>query len=62
VDRKFLVKDTYVTNDRPTVRSIGKRTLDHRLDTGAFLIVVLLLSLGLWAAIWEAAISVSAAM
>jgi hypothetical protein len=61
VDSKFWSKDAYPTNDRLPVRSIGKRTPDHRLDTGVFLMVVLLLSLGLWAAIWKAVTSMSAA-
>ena len=40
------------------VRSLGKRLLDPRLYRGASLILILLLSLGLWAAIWKLASAV----
>jgi len=35
----------------------GSRVLYHRLETGAHLILIGLLSLGLWAAIWAIAAS-----
>ena len=59
VGSKILLKDVYPANDRPLVRLIGKRTPGDRLDAGASLVIVLCLSLGLWAAIWEAIVSVS---
>jgi hypothetical protein len=40
------------------VRSLGKRLLDRRLDRGTSLILILVLSLGLWAAIWKLASAV----
>jgi hypothetical protein len=62
VDSKFLLKGACCADDRPTGRSIRKRTPDDRTDIAESLIVVLLLSLGLWAAIWKAVTSVSAAL
>jgi hypothetical protein len=46
------VRDAYSGDDQPSVRPLGGRA---RLSTGASLILVLLMSLGLWAAIWGAA-------
>ena len=53
VDRKVLLKGALSEVDQPVVRSIGKRTPDHWSERVS-LTVVLFLSLGLWAAIWEA--------
>ena len=53
VDSKVLLKGAYSANDQPAVRSIGKRTPDHWSDRVSMK-AVLFLSLGLWAAIWEA--------
>jgi hypothetical protein len=54
-----------------TIRSLGawglpaeafeKRIADNWLDTGASLILISLLSLGLWAAMWGAVASLAAA-
>jgi hypothetical protein len=41
-------------SDRQLVRSRGARTSQARLGKVASLIVILVLSLGLWVAIWEA--------
>ena len=38
-------------------KTLGSRVLYHRLETGAHLIMISLLSLGLWAAIWAIAAS-----
>ena len=53
MDSKVLWKGAYSEVDQPAVRSIGKRTPDHWSERVS-LKVVLFLSLGLWAAIWEA--------
>jgi hypothetical protein len=46
-----------VNNRRPPDEPPAERAPYNRLDTGARLIVIGLLSLGLWAAIWAAAAS-----
>ena len=53
MDSKILLKGTCSEVDQPAVRSIGKRTPDH-WSGRVSLTAVLFLSLGLWAAIWEA--------
>jgi hypothetical protein len=53
VDRKALLEGAYSVDQRSAVRCIGDRTPDDWSD-GASLTVVLLLSLGVWAALWEA--------
>jgi hypothetical protein len=53
VDNKVLLKGVYSEVDQPAVRSIGKRTPDHWSERVS-LTAVLFVSLGLWAAIWEA--------
>ena len=53
MDNKVLLKDAYSEVNQPAVRSIGKRTPDHWSERVS-LKAVLFLSLGLWAAIWEA--------
>ena len=53
VDSKVLLKAAYSADQRLAVRWIGDRTPSHWSD-GASLTVVLLLSLGVWAAIWQA--------
>jgi hypothetical protein len=55
VDSKILAQCAHSVDDRraPT-QPLGKRAPHHCLDTGTTLIVVSLLSLGLWAAIWGA--------
>jgi hypothetical protein len=62
VDSKIVLHDAYSIDDRwPPVQPLGERAPHNRLDTGASLIVVSLLSLGLWAAIWGA-VAFSAAL
>jgi hypothetical protein len=59
---KGLSKDAYfLTDRRPPAQQFGKRAADHQLDTAATLIVVSLLSLGFWAAIWVAVASLFSA-
>jgi hypothetical protein len=56
VNSKVLLKSAYSADQRSAVRWIGDRSSHHWSD-GASLTVVLLLSLGVWAAIWEAVAS-----
>ena len=59
MNSRIPLKDRYlVTSRKQPVRSLGKRLLDPRLHRGASLILTLLLSLGLWAAIWKLASAV----
>ena len=53
VDSKVLLEGAYPADQRSAFRWIGDRTLSQWTD-GASLTIVLLLSLGFWAAIWEA--------
>jgi hypothetical protein len=53
VDSKVLLKAAYSADQRSAVRWIGDYTPSHWSD-GASLTIVLLLSLGFWAATWEA--------
>ena len=63
VNGKIALQDAYTAdNGWPPAQLLGERVLDHRQDAGATLIVVLLLSLGIWAAIWGAVSSVLAAL
>jgi len=53
MDSKILPHGAYPVNDhRLQAQSFEKRAPHHRLGTGVFLIMTLLLSLGLWAGIW----------
>src|SRR6266446_1566986 len=53
VHSKVLLKGAYSVDQRSAVRWVEDRTPSHWSD-GASLTVVLLLSLGVWAAIWQA--------
>ncbi|SRR6266436_2624779 len=53
VDNKVLWKGAYSEAEQPAVPSIEKRTPDHWSDRVS-MTAVLFLSLGLWAALWEA--------
>ena len=48
-----MLKGDYSEVDRPAVRLIGKRTPDNWSERVS-MTAVLFLSVGLWAAIWEA--------
>jgi hypothetical protein len=62
VDGKILSQDAYSADDQwPPAQLFGKGAPHHRLDTGGILIVISLLSLGLWATIWGAIVLFSAA-
>jgi hypothetical protein len=63
MDSKIRPHGAYSANDRRLqAQSFEKRAPHHRLGTGAFLIVTLLLSLGLWAGIWGALASLLSAL
>jgi hypothetical protein len=53
VNNKILLKGAYSEVDQPAGPSIEKRTPDHWSDRVS-MTAVLFLSLGLWAALWEA--------
>jgi hypothetical protein len=62
MDSKILSQGAYPVNDRRLLAQPFERPAPHhRLDTGAYLIVTVLLSLGIWAAIWGAVASLFAA-
>jgi hypothetical protein len=61
VDSKVLLKSAYSADQRSAVRWIGDRTRSQWSD-GASLTIVLLLSLGVWAAIWEVVASLGSAV
>jgi len=62
MDSKILSHGAYSADDCTLlVQPFGKRAPDHRLDTGAYLIMTVLLSLGVWAAIWGAVASLFSA-
>jgi hypothetical protein len=58
VDGKVLLEGAYSADQRSAVRWIGDRS-SHSWSDGASLTVVLLLSLGVWAGIWEAVASLA---
>jgi hypothetical protein len=63
MDSKIRPHGAYSANDRRLqAQSFEKHAPHHRLGTGAFLIVTLLLSLGLWAGIWGALASLLSAL
>ena len=62
VDSKVVLHDSQSVDDRwLPAQSFGKRAPHDRLGTGAALIVVSFLSLGVWAAIWAAVASLFSA-
>jgi hypothetical protein len=59
VNSRIPLEDRYlVASRKQPILSLGKRLLDPRLHRGASLILILLLSLGLWAAICKLASAV----
>jgi hypothetical protein len=60
VDSKVALRGAYSADQRSAVRWIGERTRGRWSD-GASLTIVLLLSLGVWAAIWRAVASLASA-
>src|SRR5262245_44597698 len=63
VNSKIALHVAYSVDDRwPPAQPLRARTPHHRPETGASLIVVLLLSLGLWAAIWGTVASLGSAV
>jgi len=55
-----LAEGVWQAHDPPFVRPLGTRAPERRLSQGASLAVILMLSLGLWVAIWEALSRVAA--
>jgi hypothetical protein len=51
-----------VHSRRQPVQPLGKRALHPRMDKGAALILILLLSFGLWVAIWVVVGSLASAL
>lgn len=56
---RFLLGGVYSGDDRSTVPLLGKPALGPRLIRPGALIAVLLLSLGLWAVIWNVSASLT---
>jgi hypothetical protein len=52
--RILLFEGAWRAYDPPSVRPLGARVPETRLSRAASSIVILVLSLGLWVAIWEA--------
>ena len=62
VAHSSLLAGIYSLDDRGSAeRPLGKRASDYRPDAPAYLIVTVLLSLGIWAAIWAAVTSLLSA-
>ena len=56
-------KGSYLVDPRrQPVQPLGERALHPRLDRAASLILILLLSLGLWAGIWAVVASLASAV
>jgi hypothetical protein len=60
--KSLLEGRAYSSEDWMPVRPLGKRALNPRLSRVASLIVISLLSLGLWVTISEAVISIASAV
>ena len=59
MNSRIPLEDRYlVASRKQPILSLGKRLLDPQLHRGASLILILLLSLGLWAAICKLASAV----
>ena len=59
---KILSQGAYSVNDRRLLARSFQRPAPHnRLDTGAYLILTVLLSLGIWAGIWAVVTSLFSA-
>jgi hypothetical protein len=59
LDREAWSGDAFLADDWQVVEPFGKAVLSRRLKRGASLIAIVLLSLGLWIVIWEAATSLA---
>jgi hypothetical protein len=54
VHRRILLEGAWRAYDPPFVRPLGACAPQRRLSRAAASIVILVLSLGMWVAIWEA--------
>jgi len=54
MDSRVLLRSAYAEVDRPRVPWVAEPSLDGWSETGLSLTLVVLLSLGVWAAMWEA--------
>ena len=61
MDSRILLKGAYSADPKSVVRWIEERTPDQWSD-GASLTTVLLLSLGLWGAVWQVIASLASAV
>lgn len=62
MDGKIRSHSAYSLDRRLPAEPFEKRAPYDRPDTGAYLIVISLLSLGFWAAIWAAVASLASAL
>jgi hypothetical protein len=62
LDREAPLGDAYLADDWRAIKPFGKAGLSVRLKRGASLIAIVVLSLGLWIVIWEAAASLASAV
>ena len=63
MDSKIRLQSPHSINDwRRPAQQVEKRAPYGRPDTGASLILISLLSLGLWAAVWGTVASLAAAL
>jgi hypothetical protein len=62
LDREALLGNAHLAHDWRVIEPFAKAGLTVRLKRGMSLITIVLLSLGLWIVIWEAATSLASAV